>query len=88
MRYQQVIIAENLCHKETTEEDIMDTISLSENDRNRKKHSKTQQLENITVSDNNEETFPWLLEFNKSVCSSVGNRNYQHLKRLLLFYTQ
>ncbi|KAL6442704.1 hypothetical protein ACFW04_002653 [Cataglyphis niger] len=67
----------------------MDTISICGNSKNTKKHSKRRQLEDITVNDNTiEETFPWLLEFNKIVCSSTGNRSYRHLERLLLLYTQ
>lgn len=89
LQNQQVIITENLYHKKTTEEeDTMDTIFVHENNKNRKKHSKIQQLENITVNDNNKEAFSWLLEFNKNACLSAGNRNYQHLKQLLLLYTQ
>lgn len=68
----------------------MDTIFMCENSKNTKERSKPQQLEDKTVNDNNaiEEAFPWLLEFNKIVCSSTGNRSYRHLERLLLFYTQ
>lgn len=63
---------------------------MCENNKNTKERSKPQQLEDKTVNDNNaiEEAFPWLLEFNKIVCSSTGNRSYRHLERLLLFYTQ
>ncbi|KAM0732838.1 hypothetical protein ACS0PU_000999 [Formica fusca] len=68
----------------------MDTIFMCENSKNTKERSKPQQPEDKTVNDNNaiEEAFPWLLEFNKIVCSSTGNRSYRHLERLLLFYTQ
>lgn len=79
----------------------MDTISICGNSKNAKKRLKPRQLEDITVNDNNtieeitdndnntiEETFPWLLEFNKILCSCTGNRSYRHLERLLLLYTQ
>lgn len=66
----------------------MDTDFVHENNENRKKHLQIRQLENNTLNDNNEEAFSWLLEFNKSACLSAGNRNYQHLKQLLLLYTQ
>lgn len=89
MQYQQVVITENLHHKKTTEEEnTMDTDFVHENNENRKKHLQIRQLENNTLNDNNEEAFSWLLEFNKSACLSAGNRNYQHLKQLLLLYTQ
>ncbi|XP_017790316.1 PREDICTED: uncharacterized protein LOC108572567, partial [Habropoda laboriosa] len=35
-----------------------------------------------------ENIFPWLTKFNKIMCSSVGHRSYQVLKRLLSLYTQ
>lgn len=87
----KIIITENLCHKETTEEDIiMDTTSICENSKGRKERLKNQQLEDATVKDNNafEEGFPWLPKFSKVIRSSIGSRNYQHLERSLLLYTQ
>lgn len=35
-----------------------------------------------------ENMFPWLNKFNKIMCSSVGNKNYQLLKHLILIYKQ
>ncbi|XP_029172533.1 uncharacterized protein LOC114941653 isoform X2 [Nylanderia fulva] len=68
---------------ETTEED-MDINSVREKNKNARKCSKIQQLENITGNDNN------LIEeaFLKIVYSSRGSRSYRHLKQLLLLYTQ
>ncbi|XP_053974736.1 uncharacterized protein LOC128874238 [Hylaeus volcanicus] len=33
-------------------------------------------------------TFPWLIKFNKAMCSSVGSKNAQLLQRLISLYTQ
>ncbi|XP_076248715.1 uncharacterized protein LOC143188389 isoform X2 [Calliopsis andreniformis] len=35
-----------------------------------------------------ESTFPWLINFNKIMCSSVGSRSFQLLERLLSLYTE
>lgn len=35
-----------------------------------------------------EDTFPWLVKFNKMICSSVGSKSSQLLERLLVLYTQ
>lgn len=84
----QIIITENLCHKEATEEDIiMDTTSVRENSKGRKERLKNQQLEDTTVNDNTID-FPWLSEFNKIIRSSIGSRNYQNLEQSLSLYTQ
>lgn len=87
----RTIITENLCHKETTREDIiMDTTSIYENSKGRRECLKNQQLEDTIVNDNNtiKEDFPWLPKFSKVIRSSIGSRNYQHLERSLLLYTQ
>ncbi|XP_019696429.1 uncharacterized protein LOC105182089 isoform X1 [Harpegnathos saltator] len=84
-------LSKNLYHKETTEEDIiMDTTSMCENSKGRKERLKTQQLEDTTVNDNNtvKDNFPWLPKFSKVIHSSIGSRNYRHLERSLLLYTQ
>ncbi|XP_014487013.1 PREDICTED: uncharacterized protein LOC106750903 isoform X2 [Dinoponera quadriceps] len=68
----------------------MDTSSMCGNSKGRKERLKNQQLEDITVNDNNmiEEGFSWLPKFSKVMCSSIGSRNYRHLQQLLLLYTQ
>ncbi|XP_032679606.1 uncharacterized protein LOC116848019 isoform X2 [Odontomachus brunneus] len=68
----------------------MDTTSIYEASKGRKECLKNQQLEDTVVNDNNtiEEDFPWLPKFSKVIRSSIGSRNYQHLERSLLLYTQ
>lgn len=68
----------------------MEMISACENNKNTKDRLKSQQVEDTTVNDNNmtEEIFPWLSQFSKVMHSSVGSRNYRHLVRSLLLYTQ
>ncbi|KAL6261676.1 hypothetical protein P5V15_006765 [Pogonomyrmex californicus] len=84
------LITENLCHNRVTEEDIvMDMNSKCQSSKNAKTYVKAQQSEDITVNNNTiEEIFPWLSKFNKIIHSCTGNRNYRHLERLLLLYTQ
>lgn len=67
----------------------MDTTSICENSKGKKERLKNQQLEDTAVNDNNtKEDFPWLPKFSEFIRSSIGSRNYQHLERLLLLYTQ
>lgn len=68
----------------------MDTNSRRESSKTTKTCLKSQQLEEIKLEDNNkiEEVFPWLPNFNKTIRSYAGSRNYQHLEQLLLLYTQ
>ncbi|XP_018360951.1 PREDICTED: uncharacterized protein LOC108759811 [Trachymyrmex cornetzi] len=70
----------------------MDTNSKCENNKNTKKRLKSQEksLEDIRLEDNNkiEQLLPWLLKFNKIIRSCTGSRNYEHLERLVFFYTQ
>lgn len=62
-------------------------MEMTEN--SKKKHLKNQQLEDTAMNDNmSKEAFPWLPEFNKTIHSSVGSRNYQHLEQLLSLYRQ
>jgi len=70
----------------------MDSNSKYESNKNTKKRSKNQEkrLEDVRLEDNNkiEQLLPWLLKFNKIIHSYTGSRNYEHLERLLFFYTQ
>ncbi|CAK9796943.1 hypothetical protein ANTQUA_LOCUS965, partial [Anthophora quadrimaculata] len=54
-----------------------------------KKYENQEHLDNHTNDVKSyENIFPWLTKFNKIMCSSVGHRSYQVLKRLLSLYTQ
>lgn len=70
----------------------MDTISRRESSKNTKTCFKSLEddLKHIRLEDNNKikEVFPWLPKFNEDLHSCAGSRNYQHLERLLSFYTQ
>ncbi|KYN21492.1 hypothetical protein ALC57_06106 [Trachymyrmex cornetzi] len=80
------------CPRATEEDIVMDTNSKCENNKNTKKRLKSQEksLEDIRLEDNNkiEQLLPWLLKFNKIIRSCTGSRNYEHLERLVFFYTQ
>ncbi|XP_018046480.1 PREDICTED: uncharacterized protein MAL13P1.304-like, partial [Atta colombica] len=79
-------------YRATKEDIVMDSNSKYESNKNTKKRSKNQEkrLEDVRLEDNNkiEQLLPWLLKFNKIIHSYTGSRNYEHLERLLFFYTQ
>nr|XP_012146021.1 PREDICTED: uncharacterized protein LOC105663186 [Megachile rotundata] len=53
------------------------------------KHETQEALNSQFIDDKLcENIFPWLNKFNKIMCSSVGNKNYQLLKHLILIYKQ
>ncbi|XP_072767452.1 uncharacterized protein [Anoplolepis gracilipes] len=68
----------------------MDIISICKKDKNTKECSKTRQLEDRTVNDNNaiEKVLSRALKFTKIAYSFTAHRNNQNLKQLLLLYTQ
>jgi TorA maturation chaperone TorD len=92
-RTNDIIITEYLNHRKaiekTTEEDIMDTVSVCTSNK-RNECSRSQQLEDTRTKSNNilEEVFPWLPKFNKIIRSATKNKNYQNLERLIVLYTQ
>ncbi|KYN08632.1 hypothetical protein ALC62_00303 [Cyphomyrmex costatus] len=79
-------VVRRFCGKEDI---VMDTNSKCESNKNTKKCLKSQ-LEDVKLEDNNkiEQVLLWLPKFNKVLRSCSRNRNYEHLKRLLFFYTQ